>query len=300
MGNLRYQFTSSIDNAVALGLNKHSYKKQGCSTQKIPSYQYRKNLINFANNLVNFLIDNYPEIKKLKDIKSEHIEAFFIAKEKCCSHRTLVQYRSYIRVLDRCIAQNLHFKVHLINGVPKNLEGGEKIRTIFMTREHANLLLESIKGSKSKCVLGVQIAILFGLRASEVVHLKAKDFRIETGILFIHKAKGGKNRYLEIDTFEKIELSRKIRNSFEDEKILVPVRADTFDRFINYHLVKLGLTEYREGKTSCHSIRKMVADEMTKEGIKEGLTEKESLLRTSKFLGHNREEVVKSAYTKGE
>lgn len=77
MGSLKNQFIRVINENFTPRLNKHSYKKQKINKQKITSYKYRKNLIDFACNIPNYLTVNY-NIRYIKEIKTEHITAFFI------------------------------------------------------------------------------------------------------------------------------------------------------------------------------------------------------------------------------
>lgn len=289
MGSLKNQFIRVIDQNFTPGLNKHSYKKQKNNKQKIPSYKYRKNLIDFACNLSNYLTTNY-NIKNIKEIKQEHIIAFFKEKEcncnngRGCSHTTLIQYRSYINKLDKLIKQTYKFNSHLAEGVPKKLGGSEKIRNLYLKQEHIDKILEEKYGSKSYAVLGIKINELFGLRAEETTKLKAKDFDLINMKLHVVDGKNGKSRDLGIDTEKKLELAKEIRRKLSDEERVIKMRSKSFSQFINRSLIELGIDDYKEAKTSNHSIRKNAAiKEYERTGDKE---------TTSKFLGHNRTNIV--------
>lgn len=188
----------------------------------------------------------------------------------------------------------------MMKGVPEKFEKGDKVRKLYMKQEHIDMILELRKDSKSPALLGLRISNLFGLRASEIVQLRAIDFDIDKRILSILKSKGKKDRYLQIDTLEKLALAKEIREKFKDDEKVVPIRADTYNKFISKALADLGITEYKEAKTGNHSIRKKVAIEETQKAIDSGLSEEEALKETAKFLGHNRTSVVKSAYTSAE
>lgn len=289
MGSLKNQFVRVIDLNFTPGLNKHSYKKQKITKQKIPSYRYRKNLINFACNLANYLTSNYS-VKCIKEIKPEYITEFFqykasdINNGKGCSHSTLIQYKSYINKLDKLIKQTYNFNAHLADGVPKKLGGNAKIRDLYIKQEHIDAILEEKSNSMSDAVLGIKINNLFGLRAEETTKLKAKDFDLTTLKLHIVNGKNGKSRDLYIDTEEKLGLAKEIRRKFDDEERIVKMRSKSFSQFISRSLVDLDIKEYKEAKTSNHALRKAAA-------IKEYETtrDKES---TSKFLGHNRINII--------
>lgn len=293
MGSLKNQFVRVIDQNFAPGLNKHSYKKQKNNKQKIPSYKYRKNLIDFACNLSNYLTTNY-NIKNVKEIVPEYITAFFKDKEinsnkgKGCSHLTLIQYRSYINKLDKLIKQTYKFNAHLVDGVPAKLGGNEKIRNLYLKQEHIDKILEEKYDSKSYAVLGIKINDLFGLRAEETTKLKSGDFDLINMKVHIINGKNGKSRELDIDTQQKLELAKEIRRKFSDEERIVKIRSKSFSQFINRSLIDLVIDDYKNAKTSNHSIRKNAAiKELERTGDKKF---------TSKFLGHNRTNIV-NTYT---
>lgn len=285
MSSLKHQFVRVIELSETIGVNKHSCKKdKHMKKELIPSYAYRKNLVDFACNLSNFLTSQY-KITNIKDIKPEHITAFFEfeEKERGCGKRTLVQYKSYINKLDRCIIQEYRFKAHLKDGVPEKLGGHEPVRVLAMRQEDINAIL-SLKSSSS-AQLGVRINNLFGLRAEETVKLKAKDFDLDRNVLRVIDGKGRKNRMLSLDTEEKLKLAKKIREEFDDEDRLVPLRPDSLNEYIRYSLKRLGRgEEYKEAKTGNHSIRKRAAKkELERTGDK---------VKTGEFLGHNQGRIV--------
>ena len=68
-------------------------------------------------------------------------------------------------------------------------------------------------------------------------------------------------------------------NNLVDHKALFP-----FSQFINRGLLQINIYDYKDAKTSNHSLRKAAAiKEFNRTGDKEG---------TSKFLGHNRTNIV--------
>lgn len=289
MGSLKNQFIRVINESFTPGINKHSYKKQKINKSKIPSFRYRKNLIDFACNLSNYLTTNYST-RYIKEIRPEHITEFFDDKEansnegKGCSHTTLIQYKSYINKLDKLIRQTYKFNPHLADGVPEKLGGNAKIRNLYLKEEHIDVILKEKVESKSDAVLGIKINNLFGLRAEETTKLKAKDFDIINMKLHVLDGKNGKSRDLDIDTEEKLELAKEIRKTFNDEERVVKMRSKSFSQFINRSLLQIDIDDYKEAKTSNHALRKAAAiKEYERTGNKEA---------TSKFLGHNRTNIV--------
>lgn len=279
MSSLLNQFTYAVDSNFCPGLNKRSYKRSGMKKVKIASYQYRRNLIHFSGNITNYLKANY-QVKNLKDIRSDYIYSFFKYKELTgCSHRTLVQYRSYINVLDKLITQTYHMKVHLKKGVPE-IGGTPNKRVLYMRQEHIDAILELRKNSKSPALLALRINNIFGLRVSEDVKLLGKDFDLEKNTLHIVDSKGGRCRDLPLDTPEKLEIAKEINSKFAPNERVVPLRATSVNQFVTRALKHLNITDYVGANTVTHAIRKKVARDLY-----EQTNDKKAV---TIHLGHNR------------
>lgn len=286
MKNLKQQFIGSVDKNFCPGADKHNYKKQGYATIKIFSYSYRKGLINFGCNLANFLKNEY-NIKFLKEIKEEHIKGFFKAKGEISTVRTLRQYKSYLMVFDKLITQTYHIKLHF-DKMDISIAKGEKLRDATMIEKILDEIIEENKLGDSESVLGLRICKLFGLRAEEVVYLKAKDFNLDKMVLEVHKAKNNRYREVKIDSEQKYNLAQEIRMKFDDFDRLVNIQADSLNKFLYRKILNKNIVEYKNHKTGIHSIRKMVAQREHKKNLENGKTEKESLQEISELLGHNK------------
>lgn len=299
MGSLLHQFVHAIDYNFCPGLDKHNFKKQPTKKVKIASYSYRRNLIDFAANLVHFLKANYPEVHKLKEIQPAYVGQFIKEKEESgCSHSTLIQYRSYLRTLDKLITQTYYFKVHLARELP-DFVGTPKKRDIYMRQEHIDAILELRKNSKSPALLGLRINNIFGLRTSETIKLIGKDFDLDNKVLHIVDSKGGRSRDLDLDTPEKIDIAIEVRSKFNDDEKVVPLLESGFNSFITDSLETLGIEDYKKAKTSNHAIRKKVAIGVMQDNLNKGLSEQDAKDATSKFLGHNKKRnAVVDAYIK--
>lgn len=289
MGSLLFQFKSCIDGNYSPGADKHSCKRNKSGKIKIFSASTRKALMKFSGNLVNYLNSNYPDVKKLKDIKIEYIENFLIDKSKICSPYTIGQYKSYLRTLEKLIKQHYHFTVKLYPNeliLPVKKKRTNKIREIYMRQEDIDKVL-NLK-SNSKCMIGLRFADLFGLRVSEICSLKGKDIDLTKNILHIHESKGKRSRNLPIDNILKLSLCQEVKSKVNDNDRVCPVRENTLNKFLSRKLISLNITRYQSSKTGVHSIRKKVAKDKMKEDMKLGMTKQQAMDDTSKFLGHNK------------
>ena len=296
--NLLYEFKRAIDGAECIGGNKKGYNNEHHKRKKIFSYDTYENYIEFSSTLVHYLKKFYPNVKHLKNIKEYHIENFLRYKvEQGVSKNTIENYKSRIRMLDVYIAQEYHFKIHMERGIKDDIVGlTDKVRNIAMDREDLEAILKLRRNSKSKAYIGLVINSQFGLRVQEVVKLKGKDFDLDKMVVHIINSKGKKSRDVLIDTMERLAIAKYVKENFKDNERIVPLREDTVNEFIQNALEELGITKYRDAKTSTHSIRKLVATENIERYMDEGMTKEEALKKESLQLGHNRTNVVINSY----
>ncbi|MBI2106717.1 tyrosine-type recombinase/integrase [Candidatus Woesearchaeota archaeon] len=84
---------------------------------------------------------------------------------------------------------------------------------VVLTKEEVKMLLESIDNPKHKLMIGLMYSA--GLRVSELINLKIKDFEFDKGYGFVRRGKGNKDRLF--------ILSQKIKDSvislLEKEKL---------------------------------------------------------------------------------
>lgn len=294
--NLKYQLKHAIDQHFKEGMDKHAIKRAGeRDGVKIFSYADRKNLIDVASNFANYMRDNHPEVKQVKDVTSEHVQSFLNSKAKECSSNTLYQYQSKFNKLEKVI--NATYKsAH--SSFSKGLTippGKEKQRSIEMNRGHYNKLLSNISHSRSQAVPAIQLAGRFGLRVSETVNLKGKDIQLDKGVLHIHESKGGRSRDIPVTKEADRAFLVGLKSQYGDNQRVVPLKEDSVNRFLQRELGKMGLTQYRAHGTGIHAIRKMYAQGRYDEYRQQGLSIKESLDRTSELLGHgaDRDELMR-------
>ena len=95
--NLQYQFKTAVDHGFKEGMDKHAIKAElgRKMADKVFSYKTRKALVQTGAQFANYIKRNYPQIKYIKDIQSEHVEAFLKdAICRGCSNITVQQYKT--------------------------------------------------------------------------------------------------------------------------------------------------------------------------------------------------------------
>ncbi|WP_055267476.1 tyrosine-type recombinase/integrase [Clostridium disporicum] len=294
-----YQFYKAIEKCTAIGADKHSYKKSGCEKIKIFSYEDRRNIIKVTSLLCDYLEEFYPEIQYIKDINTEHVQSFFIEKANYCTKSTMKNYNYCIRKLEKMVRQELHLYVNYTSNVKIPNVNYTELRTIKMSDADLQIIINECDKSKSKAVSGIKVAIMFGLRVSEVCKLKGKDIRLNQGIIHVHDSKGKRCRDIKIETEEQRNLCEYIKSVVSDEDRICPLREDTVNVTIKRMLLKNKISRYKDAKTGIHSIRKAYATKEYEDNLRQCTDQTKAWNDTALKLGHNEgRTALKNAYVK--
>ena len=292
--NLKYQFLNAITQNFKEKMDKHSIKADGkMNGTRIFSYSDRKNLIDVSCNLANYLSDNNPEIKFVKDIKAHHIQGFLNKKSKTCSQATIKQYATKFNKLENVVNStynaNANYKGFRVPLTKENT----KIRNMSMSREDFLKLEKGFSNSKSCAKEAIQLSSRAGLRVSEITKLQGRDINISKGVINIVDSKGGRDREVPIRPQDR-DYFIDLKSKYNDYERICPVKSDSINKAIERELEKQGLKE-KYTNTSIHSIRKLYAQEEFDRLREEGLEIKQALGEVSVLLGHsdNRFELMK-------
>lgn len=282
--NLKYQFLRAIENNFKEGMDKHSDKKNGIrATGKIYSYADRKNLVDLSSNFSNWMRNNYPNVKMVKDIKSEHIQKFLNDKAQDCSAATLKNYVSRFSKLEKQINNTYNTKVKFDVAAPTGRNESQKIRTASMSKEDFQKLENSYSNEFDNGRIAINLAARSGLRVSEIAKLKGSDINIEKKYIHIADSKGKRSRDIPIQNKD-IEYYSNLKNYIGDGRCC-PVQQESILKSVNRHMCSCGIKEnYQE--TAIHSIRKMYAQNMYDSFRANGDSISKAWSQTSVLLGH--------------
>ena len=114
---------------------------------RIFSYADRSNLVDLASSFAGYMKQTYPQVKEVRNVTLDHVQAFMSAKCDTASQATLDQYASRFSKLERLVNDTYLFDV------VKKVDG-LKISTIFIVQHvtHASTVsqvLEIIKNLDS-------------------------------------------------------------------------------------------------------------------------------------------------------
>lgn len=292
--NLNYQFKSAIDRQFdGGGKEKASIKSQhtGKNMENVYSYSERKNLINTAHQLGDFIKTNYPDIKLALDVTGEMCQKFLNSKANVCDRNTLHQYASRIHKLEEVTNRvySGHSEWYRDLVIPQSLKGNENVRNIEMTRTDYNLIINRANEmhSTSQAPLAIEFAAAFAMRVSETCNLRPKDIDYDRMIIRIVDSKGGKTSEKNITEENKSLLDRAMLGKLPDERI-INIKESSVNKYLSRAEEALGIRDkYRDADTGIHALRKMAAQEYFDKQRENGLTQKEALDSTSIYLGHN-------------
>lgn len=288
--NLKYQFLQAINHSFKENMDKHSDKANGIrNTDKIYSYLSRSNLIDLSANFANYMRETYPEVHKVSNIQTKHIQGFLNSKTKSCSQSTLNQYSAQFRKLEKCVNAKYHCNVSYdCPVVPTSCKNsGGKIRNVMLSKNDFTILVKNTSNQNLKKAL--ILSYHFGLRAAECAKLKYED--IKNNGIFIIDSKGKRSRFVPAET----EKQKQILEQFKEKEQgrICPVQHQSLQQAFRRELKKNGII-IQNG--AFHTCRKAYATQKYKEyREQQGLSVKESMSKVSVNLGHgaNRFELMK-------
>lgn len=288
--NLRQQFNYLITSNCRFGADKRAMKKNSCQqTSIVFSVKHAECLRNTVSNLCNFLKEQYPEIRRVNQITSKHIEEWYKIRADRWSIKTLEMHASNIRKLELLSkkmyssCKNDFSKAKFPDKVNRN---PDRVRDIQMSEEDFRKIEEVLNNTKSKAKVAIQITYRAGLRINEVCHLKAERINIEKQVIEVREgAKGGRDRDVPIQP-QDLEYFKNLKKTVS-KGYVCPIKPNSANMAIRKAMIQVGISN-KYLSTTTHSIRKLYAqnryDELRNKGYEQGIT---TFDMVSKMLGHN-------------
>lgn len=302
--NLFYQFQTALKECDHTGESKRDVKlNDGLGGEQIYSYSEFKNLTQTAHEFSQFVKENYPYIKMVRDITPEHAVAFLNSKLHTCRPTTIKQYASRLEKLSICV--NYRFACNTSYHTVVNTKGKiGKVRSIATVKEDYDKMIRTFK---TDCVSkrAIMLARHTGLRVDALSRIKAGWFNPQDRTLTVYHDKGGKTytKHLNDQAYELLKQYTKYK---KDNQYIFPnrshkghIQADSINKTLKEHYIKAGITDYKDHKTGIHAIRKLYAQELLEECLQKGMSQQKAENYVSHELGHgnNRRDVIQT-YTK--
>lgn len=298
--SLFQQFNNAINNCFKEGMDKHAdIINNPVITEKIYSYSELNNLKDFSKNLSNYIKVNYHDIKRIADIKEEHLQNFLNCKNKeGCSQNTLNLYKSNFNKLEMVVNKtyssvNWNFKNTLETPASIKLYDSNRGVDSVIKREDYNKILEYCRENRSTSGDAILLQNGLGIRVEELAQLKVHNIDLDNNKIILDNTKGGKVLVREMTTEVRKIMSERVNNTINNK--IIDIKSDSINAQLRRIEDKLGIDRY-----SVHDIRRLIAQEKFDAYREEGCSKKEALEKTSKWLNHvgPREKMITKSYIK--
>ena len=85
-------------------MDKHALKRAGdMDGTRVFSYADRSGLVDLASSFSNYMKENHADIKEIRAITTDHVQGFLNSKCATTSQKTLDQYASKFRKLEKLV-----------------------------------------------------------------------------------------------------------------------------------------------------------------------------------------------------
>lgn len=265
-----------------------------------------------AKNLSNWLKENHPEIKEIREITPEHIQEWINDRATNWSVRTLENHLSRIKYMEEQ-AQRAYpkSKIEFYKDDLTKPETKASQRNKMMDKSDFERLREAMSRSRSYAKDAIEISYRCGLRVNEVACLKREDIDLENRTIHVSRegAKNGRERYVPIRDKD-TDYFKGLLEKHPEDGYLSKISPDAINRAIGRALDKLedaeghSLDEKYKGNKE-HAIRKLYATERMREErgnlpLTDHMQEMKCWDTVSKELGHGAgREALYKTYCKG-
>ena len=113
---------------------------------RIFSFADRSNLVDLSAGFAEYMKQVYPQVKQIKNVTADHVQAFLTAKSETASQATLDQYASRFCKLERLVNdtyQSCSVDFHSIAVPLSSKNGGGKVRCQMLAASDYSTLLNS-------------------------------------------------------------------------------------------------------------------------------------------------------------
>lgn len=285
--SLQQQYKYMIDNNIKIGHSKRNEGKEA----GLYSIDRIENLRDFTKQFSNYIKENFPDVRLVKNITTEHMQSFLNDNANKWTERTAQEYITNFYKLDSLMQRTYNTKGIEHNLIVPNCNK-TVTRDVAMERRDLQILRNSFasRDSKSAGRDAIELSYRFGLRIKEIARLNTKNIDINNKVIHIREgAKNGKYRDVPIRDKD-LKYIEALKN--RGEGYLFNVKEDSINKAIRNELKRVGLDKKYDNTTN-HAIRKLYASERMEElrgsEQKDPLTneqERKSWEIVQKELGH--------------
>ncbi|MDD6400372.1 MAG: site-specific integrase [Lachnospiraceae bacterium] len=300
--NMFQQLNNALTQNFQERIDKHSDKKENGTemSEKIYSYSSLNNLRDFSRNFSNYMKENFPDIKRLDQVRSNHIQDFLNTKNsEGCSQNTLDTYKNNFNKLQEVVNEtyksvNWDFKQDVVTPTSQKQFDPNRGAGNAISKEDYQQILNYCMENRSGSGDAILAQDALGVRVNELSELKVKDLDFANNKINFTNTKGGKPMQRDMNNKLKELLQERCEGKSLGDKVF-----GVSDAAINKQLSriedKLGMKRH-----SNHDIRRMIAQQKYDDLRNAGCSKQKALDEVSKWLNHgrNRNTMIAKSYIK--
>ena len=264
-------------------MDKHALKRAGdMDGTRVFSYADRSGLVDLASAFANYMKENHSEVKEIRAITTDHVQGFLNSKCATASQKTLDQYASKFRKLEKLVNdtyKSCNVDFHSVATPPSEKNGGGKVRNQMLAKQDYQAMLN--RTTNENLARGLLLSYGCGLRASEVCKLKGSDINTQNHTIHIVDSKGKRSRDVAIP----MQYQQEVQGLASIDGRVCPVQHESLQKAFRRELQRNGLAEqYPNG--AFHLCRKAYATNLYQECRSNGMDIQQSINAVSTALGH--------------
>ncbi|WP_297429779.1 tyrosine-type recombinase/integrase [Clostridium sp.] len=298
--SIKNQIQIAVSNSFSENTDKHAYKQQDDQEVKVFSYSEKFRLLDTAKMLNNYIKENFPDVKQIKDVNSNVIQDFINTKAKTCTQNTVNTYSNSLNKIAAICNKNysscnLTWKQDVV--IPNAFTQKSKLRGVANQIPLADLNKICNYAKKNYSISGqiILCQLELGLRVNELVSgIKVENIDLKNNILHLDNTKGGKKLNREITPELKALLEKNIQQRNITSGRLFPITENAVNTYLRRTEDKLGI----KGIYSIHNIRSAIAQKFYDNLRENGVNKDEAIKQTSIWLNHgpDREKLLEKSY----
>lgn len=304
--SLSCQVIHAISESATAGTSKRSYARghDGSTGSNVYSISHYRGLSKTAKELCSWIHGEYPEIRRVRDIRPDILQAWLMHKAETCNTNTMRKLVSYVHKLDLICSNRYGGTWHsdrvTIPAIVPMTES--QIRGKAATQTEYGMLLEAMRrGGRSESWKSLPLSRYAGLRVNETANIRYGRLvltggRWGCGLIVIQGsedgAKGGRWRTVDILTLEARDALMQVCAGKKHGDYIIakrygsPLATGSVMKSLTRAIEKVGLNKDEWLYEGHHAFRRQFAQECYDSIRMEGGSQRDARAYTNAQLGH--------------
>lgn len=263
--SIKQQLNRALSEHSRSGHSKRADRKAGVNTE-LYSYsqsQY-KDLKAFNSQFGAWMATAHPDVKRVKDIKTEHLQGFLAAHLSTWNAQTYNKMLSLAAKSSRMAANTFHISSDSWDKgiVRMDKSQFEKDRTVCVTAKELAAIRSDAKTATGEGIKAAVFGSYFGLRSGSIPYIQVED--LHTDHIHIRQDKGGRPRDIPIRTREqKAAVQAALRHAETHQRsgsdTVFGCKSAAITKAVSRSCSKHGLQTIKDSRSGQHAMRKSYA-----------------------------------------